>query len=125
MSQFTRLNPERRIERLRTFNSRLKSSKESMSLMKSWQIELDSNLVEVPARVLPAQQILFGNGHKYLCDSRADWTNEFRNTAMFRHVDIKRWYVIMPSQNVREAQDFVSLCIKAAQGMKMEIKQPR
>lgn len=125
MSEHTRLQPDRRIERLRTFNQRLKSARESMDLMRSWQIELDSALVEIPARVLPPQNILLGNGKRYLCDARADWSNEFRNGPMFSHVDIKRWYVITPRRNLREAQDFVKLCIRVAHGMKMTIAEPR
>ncbi|KAH8341382.1 hypothetical protein KR059_005676 [Drosophila kikkawai] len=125
MSEHTRLTPDRRIERLRTFNQRLKSSKESMELMKSWQIELDTALVEIPARVLPPQNILLGNNKKYLCDSRADWSNEFRNSSMFSHVDIKRWLVITPRRSINQTQDFVRMCIRVAQGMRMTILDPR
>ncbi|KAH8374248.1 hypothetical protein KR200_006372, partial [Drosophila serrata] len=125
MSEYTRLTPDRRIERLRTFNKRLKSSKDSMELMKSWQIELDTALVEIPARVLPPQNIVLGNNKRFLCDSRADWSNEFRNSSMFSHVEIKRWLVITPHRGVNEAQDFVKLCIRVAAGMKMSITDPR
>ncbi|KAH8412373.1 hypothetical protein KR009_001599 [Drosophila setifemur] len=125
MSEHTRLTPDRRIERLRVFNQRLKQSKESMNVLKAWHIELDPALVEIPARVLPAEKIVFGNNKRYLCDSRADWTGEFRNSSMFSHVDIKRWYVITPSRSVRETQEFVKLCIRAAAGMKMHISEPR
>ncbi|KAH8261810.1 hypothetical protein KR038_009042, partial [Drosophila bunnanda] len=125
MSEYTRLTPDRRIERLRTFNQRLKSSKSSMELMKSWHIELDTTLVEIPARVLPPQNIVLGNNKRYLCDSRADWANEFRNSSMFSQVDIKRWLVITPRRNINETQDFIKMCIRAAAGMKMKIADPR
>lgn len=125
MSEHTRLTPDRRIERLRVFNQRLKQSKESTDVMRSWNIELDSALVEIPARILPPERIVFGDGKRYLCDSRADWTGEFRQTSMFSHVDIKRWYVITPRRNSRETQEFVKMCIRAAAGMKMQISEPR
>ncbi|XP_070067653.1 protein aubergine isoform X2 [Drosophila takahashii] len=125
MSEHTRLTPDRRIERLRVFNQRLKSAKESMETLKSWNVELDSALVEIPARVLPPEKIVFGNNKRFLCDARADWTNEFRNSSMYSHVDIKRWYVITPARNLRETQEFVKMCIRAASGMKMQISEPR
>ncbi|KAH8333113.1 hypothetical protein KR074_006155, partial [Drosophila pseudoananassae] len=125
MSEHTRLTPDRRIERLRMFNQRLKQSKESMEVMRSWSIELDSSLVEIPARILPPERIVFGEGKIYLCDARADWTGEFRKTAMFSHVDIKRWYVITPRRHSRETQEFVKMCIRSAHGMKMRIAEPR
>ncbi|XP_052851566.1 protein aubergine [Drosophila gunungcola] len=125
MSEHTRLTPDRRIERLGVFNQRLKSAKESVETLKSWHIEIDSALVEIPARVLPPEKIVFGLNKRYLCDSRADWTNEFRNSSMFSHVDIKRWFVITPNRNLRETQEFVKMCIRVANGMKMHISEPR
>ncbi|XP_017059224.1 protein aubergine [Drosophila ficusphila] len=124
MSEHTRLTPDRRIERLRVFNKRLKSSKESTDTLKSWNIELDSALVEIPGRVLLPEKVVFGQNRTYLCDNRADWTHEVRKQAMFSHVDIKRWYVITPSRNLRETQEFVKMCIRAANGMKMCISEP-
>ncbi|KAH8298095.1 hypothetical protein KR018_006591 [Drosophila ironensis] len=125
MSEHTRLTPERRIERLRVFNQRLNQSKESTDVMKSWNIELDRNLVEIPARVLPPERIVFGNGKRYMCDHRADWTAEFRSNSMFSHVDIKRWYVITLRRSLRETQEFIRMCIRTANAMKMVIAEPR
>ncbi|XP_068150422.1 LOW QUALITY PROTEIN: protein aubergine-like [Drosophila tropicalis] len=125
MSEHTRLAPDRRIERLRAFNSRLKSSAHSMEVLKSWNIDLGVALVEIPARVLPSEKIIFGNQMKFLCDHRADWSYEFRTNSMFTHVDIKRWYVIVPQRSKREAQEFVKMCMRAASGMKMLIAEPR
>ncbi|XP_030382857.1 protein aubergine-like [Scaptodrosophila lebanonensis] len=124
MSEHTRLPPERRIERLRVFNRRLTSA-QSVDVLRSWNLDLDKNLVEIPARVLMPEKIFFGNQKHYTCDNRADWTGEFHKTAMYGHVDIKRWIVITPKRSLRETQDFVKLCIRAAAGMKMTISEPR
>lgn len=125
MGEHTRLMPSRRIDRLRVFNQRLQQSKQSIEVLKSWNIELDKSLVEIPGRVLPSEKIVFANEKRYLCDARADWTFEFRNNSMFSHVDIKRWYVITPRQSLRETKEFVKMCIRAAAGMKMPIFEPR
>ncbi|TDG47295.1 hypothetical protein AWZ03_006288 [Drosophila navojoa] len=125
MGEHTRLTPNRRIDRLRVFNQRLQESKQSVEVLKSWNIELDKSLVEIPGRVLPSEKIVFGNQKRYLCDARADWTFEFRSNSMFSHIDIKRWYVITLRRNLRETQEFVKLCIRAAAGMKMHISEPR
>ncbi|XP_075154889.1 piwi like RNA-mediated gene silencing protein aubergine [Haematobia irritans] len=125
MSEHTRLTPNTRIERLRTFNSRLQNSQESMKVLDLWNMQLDKHLVEIPGRILPYEKIVFGNQKKYVCDQNADWTREFRNTTMFSHVDIQRWYVIAPRRSMREVQDFVKMCIRAARSMKMHISEPR
>lgn len=125
MSEHTRLTPNHRIERLRNFNSRLQNSRESMDVLALWNMQLDKHLVEIPGRILPPEKIVFGNQKKYVCDQHADWTREFRNTSMFSHVDIKRWYVVVPRRSLREVQEFVKMCIRAAGSMKMHISEPR
>lgn len=125
MGEYTRLFPDRRIERLKTFNSRLHSSKTSMEVFSLWNMKLDKNLVEVPGRKLSKQKIVFGNQKSYTCDVNADWTREFRNTSMYSQVDIKRWYVVVPRRNIHEVQEFVKMCIRAASSMKMHISEPR
>ncbi|XP_017472383.1 PREDICTED: protein aubergine [Rhagoletis zephyria] len=125
MSEFTRLAPERRIERLKVFNRRLNQAPESVELLNSWSMRLDTNLVEVPGRIIPSCKIVFGNNKRYECNDYADWTREFRNNAMYKNVDMKRWYVIAPGRNLREVQNFVQMCIRAANGMQMGIAEPR
>jgi len=125
MAEHTRMTPDRRIDRLRVFNDRLQKSAGSVELLKSWNMKLDSALVEIPARVLPSQKILLGSEQFYLCDNRADWTFEFQKKPMFTQVAIKRWYVITPRRSLRETQEFVKLIIRAANNMKMHVAEPR
>lgn len=125
MSEHTRMTPERRIDRLRVFNDRLQKSTESVQLLKSWNMKLDSALVEITARVLPPQKILLGKNEFYLCDNRANWTFEFQKKSMFTQIAIKRWYVITPRRSLRETQEFVKLIIRAANNMKMLVAEPR
>ncbi|KAH8402523.1 hypothetical protein KR222_002397, partial [Zaprionus bogoriensis] len=125
MSEYTRLAPDRRTDRLRVFNRRLQTSEQSVDVLKSWEIELDTSLVEINGRVLPPEHIIFGNQHSYVCDTRAEWSTEFRKYSMYSHVDIKRWFVITPRRNLRETQNFVRLCQTVAGRMKMQISDPR
>ncbi|XP_014099672.2 protein aubergine [Bactrocera oleae] len=124
MSEFTRLAPDRRIERLRIFNKRLNETPESVGVLNSWSMQLDRNLVEVPGRILPQCRIAFGNNERYDCNSTADWTKELRNKSMYKNIYITRWCVIALKRNLREIQNFVQMCIRAANGMKMRIAEP-
>lgn len=125
MGEHTRIQPDRRIERLRIFNRRLQSSKASMDVLAQWNMRLDTNLVEMPGRILNPETIIFGNQRKVKCDLNADWTREFKNSPMYSHVDIKRWYVIVEKNKLRDVQEFVKCCIRAAGSMKMHIAEPR
>lgn len=124
MSEHTRLEPNKRLERLRNFNKRLQESKSSMETLQLWNMTLDKAVVEVQARILPRENIRFGNNQRYACDDNADWTREFRRVPMFKTVELKRWCVITPQRSVREVQNFIKCCIDAARGMKMNIAVP-
>lgn len=59
VADYTRLTPDKRIQRLETFNQRLQQCEDSSEVFKFWQTELDRRLVEVPARILAEEEILF------------------------------------------------------------------
>lgn len=61
MSNHTRMNPERRIERLKTFNRRLHTTAESVKVLTDWNMKLDEKLIEVQGRVLLPQKIVFND----------------------------------------------------------------
>lgn len=122
MSDYTRLNPDRRIERLETFNRRLQTTPESSEVFKIWQMELDKRLVEIPGRMLPQELIFFSVQSSGIpAGEKADWTQAFRSNPMFSSVSLNRWFLIVPSRASREANDFLGCMIQAARGMRFEI----
>lgn len=52
------------MERLRTFNQRLRTSPESVEILKRWNLELDPDLIKIPARILPLPKLLFGGDRR-------------------------------------------------------------
>lgn len=64
LSQHTKIGPGSRMDRLLQFNKRLANSQDSSRHLTEWNLQLDSELVKIPARVLPYPDILFGNGKK-------------------------------------------------------------
>lgn len=66
MSEHTRVGPAGRINKLIDFNRRLRMSPESSQVLRDWNLELSQELVKVPARVLPNENIVFGGGVKYV-----------------------------------------------------------
>ncbi|XP_035779822.1 protein aubergine-like [Anopheles albimanus] len=122
MADHTRLNPDRRIERLETFNRRLQTSPESQEVFRAWKMELDRRLVDVPGRLLPQEMIFFSTTSTGVqAGENADWTAHFRDNPMFATVRLSRWYLVVPARCQREANDFLGCMIKAARGMRFEI----
>lgn len=64
MSQYTKVGPASRIDRLIAFNRRLQNSPESSRHLTDWSLGLDMDLIKIPARILPYPQIVFGDNKK-------------------------------------------------------------
>lgn len=64
VSEFTRVGPAQRIAKLIAFNNRLHSSEKSIQCYKDWGLQLDTNLVSLTARELPAESIILGGTSK-------------------------------------------------------------
>ena len=64
MADYTRMSVERRIDRLRIFNSRLQQTEASVQVLNDWNMTLDKNLVELNGRVLDPQKIVFSDHKK-------------------------------------------------------------
>jgi aubergine-like protein len=125
MSEHTRLNPDRRIERLLKFNERLQTSSESQEVFKNWQTELDRSLVEFQARQLKPEMIYFSPSTDGVnAGDMADWTFAFRNNPMFSSVALNRWFMIFPERCSREAGDFLRCMQDSARGMRFTIADP-
>lgn len=64
MAQYTKVGPAARIDRLLNFNQRLQQSKDSAKHLNDWNLGLDPKLLQIPARILPYPDIVFGNERK-------------------------------------------------------------
>lgn len=60
MDVHTRIDPPSRIRKLHEFNQRLKMCDGAAAVFDDWQTKLGTNLVEVPARKLNNEQMLWG-----------------------------------------------------------------
>ncbi|XP_057321204.1 piwi-like protein Siwi isoform X2 [Microplitis mediator] len=119
----TRLNPERRIEKLLNFNRRLQTTPEVVEEYRKWNLRLDTNLVEIPARILPPENIIFGN-MKQSATQRADWTSHFRSARLIVCTKLHDWVLILPERLRRDAQQFVGNIVRVGQGMSFVVSQP-
>ncbi|XP_017099105.2 protein piwi [Drosophila bipectinata] len=126
MSEHTRMNPDRRIDRLRRFNSRLQTTSESVKVLKDWNMNLDQNLIEVAGRIISPQKIVFNN-QKVSAGETADWTRYFRDQRMLTTPSdgIDRWAVIAPERNSYDLRNLMESLFRAASGMGLRIRTPQ
>lgn len=123
LAEFTRLNPENRAKSLEKFNTRIQTTPESVNVLKEWNMELERELITVPARELPAEPIVFGCDAEVSASAKSDWT--FRNSlSMYKTVPIVRWMCIFPETLRAETVNFIDLLKRAGNDMNCHIANP-
>uniref|UniRef100_A0A182RCZ1 Aubergine n=1 Tax=Anopheles funestus TaxID=62324 RepID=A0A182RCZ1_ANOFN len=99
IADHTRLGADKRIQRLQRFNERLQNSA-NREVFQFWKTELDRRLVEVPARVLRQESIMFRlEGDGVPAGPEADWGQALHKNQMFKTIPLQRWYVVVTVQN--------------------------
>lgn len=107
LADHTRVGPGLRIKSLLTFNQRLKNKSEIDKELKEWSFHLDSKLVELEGRVLPAEIIYFGKNRCVQLEENTDWNFQMQQHPQLIAGQLKDWVAVIPIRCEREA----SVCI--------------
>lgn len=124
VADITRVGPQQRIARLMKFNQRLLGEPEIVKDLKDWGMKLDTNLVQIDARLLPINKIIAGNNVSYTAGDRTDWTNSLRANPMLASQDLQNWAIVSTARDSGAAKSFVQMIIRAGQGMRFRIAEP-
>ncbi|XP_035903682.1 protein aubergine-like [Anopheles stephensi] len=126
IADHTRIGADKRIQRLERFNERLQSTPASREVFQFWKTELERRLVEVPARTLRQESILFRlDGDAVPSGPEADWGQALHRNQMFKSVPLHRWYVVCERGKESMAKDFLGCVMQAARGMSFKVSEPR
>lgn len=127
LADYTRLTPDKRIQRLETFNQRLQQSEESAEVFKFWKTELERRLVEVKGRVLAEEEIMFNPSEtcKVLAGPQADWQMAFRNNPMYVSVPLKKWFLVVSAGDQSLVGPFLDCMYQVAKNMRFELAKPQ
>jgi len=123
ISAYTRLNPQKRIEALESFNHRLQTTPESMKILNEWDMKLDKELMEIEARELPKESIVFGGDQTVVTNEKAEWSIR-GSTSMYKTVECVRWIFLYPEDMENESLKFLAALIEAGKAMNYTIAKP-
>ncbi|CAO1313617.1 unnamed protein product [Diamesa serratosioi] len=119
----TRIAPKDRFQRLMKFNSRLQNEK-SLEVFKEFNFKLDDKLVEIPARRLSPEHIMFGGSGEYATQD-GEWKSAIKNKKPYYATDLTKWCIIFPSKSKNGVMGFLNVLGRVAEGMHMVMKDPK
>lgn len=94
----TRLNPRARIGKLMNFNQRLHRTDKIVKELSEWNLQLDNKLLDIPARVLPKEQLRFGRD-SYITASEGDWSRDMQNKSCLVSKQLRDWIIIITDRD--------------------------
>lgn len=125
LSEYTRVGPKQRIEKLKRFSERLRENKEIMQELRGWNMQLARDLVEFDGRVLPCESIACGASGMYSAGEQVNWTRELRSRPMFSEGKCQEWVIIAPERFKNAADNFGKCILRCANGMNWRIGKPK
>ncbi|XP_014477907.1 PREDICTED: protein aubergine-like [Dinoponera quadriceps] len=124
LSTHTRVNPEARIAKLRSFNERLRKEPKVVEELKDWKMTLDTNLVEVPARILPPEKLLFGR-NTIINSQLGDWSRNMQRAPLARSKELRNWILIGCDRERQNIEQFVRRLLDVSRGISFRVEHPR
>ncbi|KAJ1526745.1 hypothetical protein ONE63_008324 [Megalurothrips usitatus] len=121
----TRVSPDLRIKKLRSFNERLQLNQQTLDQLKKFDMKLDRDLVRIQGRIAPEEKILFGGRREGKPGPQVDWTRDVRSSAMLHSQEIDQWVIVVPGKFKRDAAAFADMLNRAAGGMRFNLAPPR
>lgn len=94
VGQHTCCEPGIRIKRLLAFNQRLLKNERTQEQWKQWGLSLGKDIVQVDGRVMPPEEIEFGNNLK---ERNSDWTRAMQSAKpIVSQGKLDNWYILHP-----------------------------
>ncbi|XP_025268827.1 piwi-like protein Siwi [Camponotus floridanus] len=124
LATHTRVSPDSRIEKLMRFNIRLRKETKVIDELKDWNMELEKNLLEVPARVLAPERLVFARNNKINC-VEGDWTRQMQRAHLFNTVHLKQWIVIANQRDDQSVKKFLANLSTVSNGISFRFEYPQ
>ena len=129
MTSMTQADPNQRIQNLDQFIQSLNSNPEVQREMRQWGISFERNPIEIPARKLDIEEILFKEEQKG--QGVKDWSlkdgfgKNMRGKAFYGPVGIKDWCIICTKRNDSLCNEFSSTLNRVCRPMDIILNRPQ
>ncbi|EFN83189.1 Protein piwi [Harpegnathos saltator] len=122
LSVYTHVNPETRIAKLRTFNDRLRRESKVIEELRQWNMKLDPQLLEVPARILSSENLQFHNT-AITCDE-GEWSRKMQNVPLLRGKELRNWMVIGCEHERPSIEKFIKMLMDVSRRISFRVGLP-
>lgn len=124
VATYTRITPNQRHAAFKQFITNVLSNEKAKSRLAGWGLTIAPETINITARTLPPETLLFGNNVKTTVQPRADWNSEITKQPILETVDLIKWNIIYVRKDERVTKDFVETMLRIAKPMGVNINRP-
>jgi len=123
LSQWTRMEPNKRVESLVQLSNRLTKVPSVVQELLSWNMKFSPKLLEMKGRLLNPETVILKTKVNY-SSNNADWTREVQR-GLFNPANITKWYMLYPERDRDKAVNFLRSMRQVAPGLGVNLAEPR
>lgn len=101
VAQHTRVTPNQRMSALRKYLKNVSECEQAQQILKDWGLELLSGSIDLQARIIDPETVIFGEGAAFRCNEKADFNNALSNNKLLGPIDFNEWVVVHTERDVR------------------------
>ncbi|KAF1743405.1 hypothetical protein MXB_3807, partial [Myxobolus squamalis] len=126
ISKFTRLGPTARCNGIFGFLKTVQKSEPTSELLNSWGVEFKKQLITVPARHYPPEQIFLEDmTSPFTPDQKdVDWTPAFKNFPLRNPSSLNRWICFRTQRDRESSNSFISLLMQSCESLNFRVAEP-
>ncbi|XP_069699949.1 piwi-like protein Ago3 isoform X2 [Periplaneta americana] len=125
ISMYTRITPNQRQAALKKFIRNITENDRALQLLADWGLRLDQNTVDLNARLLESENVIFGDQVVVKGSPQADWGAAATRNKVLTAVDLINWMIIHAPRDSRFANEFAGKMRNVGPQMGIEVCAPR
>lgn len=123
IAQHTRVTPNQRRIAMTKFIENIYNNATVLEELKSWNLELDKELLHTEGRLLPNEKIVFGS-KTVVANDQADWGREATRERVISAVALNQWLILFTKRDQTKAMDFVQTMKQCCPQMGIQCQDP-
>lgn len=101
VAQFTRITPAQRLHALKKYVANVENCDKARKILLDWGMHIENATIDLNARVLTPEIIIFGNDVRHQTDSKTDWTGQLSRNSVLGSVDLDAWTIVYAEKDSR------------------------
>lgn len=125
LAVYTKLSPHHRVGAYKKFIENINNNPKAKQKLLDWGLTLDSNPLEVTARVLNKECVLFGQNKSFDISPNADFSRNATTCEVLEPINLQDWILVYVKNDKGIADNFVSTILKVCGPTGMRCAPPR